>query len=105
MACKDQRRLAIEPQLRKQLMGAGQDFDAALFGIGGIVLPDMIEMGEFGSRAPKVVPNARQNILDLRRRFFRGLGGTVWATHPVSPHPRYHSSSPSPHHSHLHPRL
>src|SRR6266849_3591531 len=93
MACEDQRRLAIEPQLRKQLMGARQDFDAASFGIGGIMLPDMVEMREFGADATKVVPDARQNGLDLRRRFFRERGDQIGAADPLLAHHRSNRAS------------
>ena len=65
MACKDQRRLAVEPQLREQFVGARLDFDAAVFGMRGIMLPDMIEMGEFGAEPAEIVPDACENGLDL----------------------------------------
>ena len=54
MTCKDQRRLAVEPQLREQFMGARLDFDAAVFGMRRIMLPDVIEMGEFGAMRPRL---------------------------------------------------
>jgi hypothetical protein len=38
MACKDQRRFAVEPQLRKQFVEARLDFDPAILGVRGIVL-------------------------------------------------------------------
>ena len=67
MAGKDQRGLAVEAKLRKQLVGARQDFDPAFFGEGGIVLPDVIEMGEFGAKAAEIVPYAGENGLNLLR--------------------------------------
>src|SRR5207247_7880618 len=54
VACENQRRLAVEPQLRKQLMGAWLNFDAAILGMRRIVLPDVIEMGEFGAEATEI---------------------------------------------------
>ena len=85
--------LAIEPQLRKQLVGARQDFDAALFGIGRIVLPDMIEMGKFGADATEIVPDAGENGLDLRRRFFRERGGQIGAADLLLAHHRSNRAS------------
>ena len=34
-------------------------------GCARIVLPDMIEMGEFGAKAAEIVPDAGENGLDL----------------------------------------
>ena len=48
-------------------MGALLDFDAAVFGMCTIMLPDMIEMGEFGAIAAEIVPDAGKNGLDLFR--------------------------------------
>src|SRR5947208_12438968 len=63
MACKDQCRFAVEPQLRKQFVGARLDLDPAILGARGIVLPDMIEMREFGADATEIVPDACENGL------------------------------------------
>src|SRR3984957_16407033 len=66
-------------------MGTLLDFDPAVFGMRAIVLPDMIEMGEFGAIAAEIVPDAGKNGRDLRGRFFRkggrqiGTGGLVFA--------------------------
>ena len=65
MGRKDERRLAVEPQLRKQFVGALLDFDAAILGVRGIVLPDMVEMGEFCADATEIVPDTCENGLDL----------------------------------------
>jgi len=65
MARKDQRRLAVEPQLRKQFVGTLLDFDPAVFGTGAIMLPDMIDMCEFGAEAAEIIPDAFENGLDL----------------------------------------
>ncbi len=35
-----------------------------------VVVPDVIEMGEFGADAAEIVPDAGQNGLDLLGRFF-----------------------------------
>src|ERR1700730_15805653 len=75
MACKDQRRFAVESQLRKQFVGARPDFDPAILGPCGIVLPDVIKMREFGADATEIVPDACENGLDLCRRFLRKCGG------------------------------
>jgi hypothetical protein len=47
-------------------MGTLLDFDPAVFGMRAIVLPDMIEMGEFGAIAAEIVPDAGKNGRDLR---------------------------------------
>ena len=87
MACENQRRLAVEPQLREQFVRARLDFDAAVFGMGGIVLPDVIEMGEFGADAAEIVPDAGEDGLDLLGRFFRKRGGEIGAADPVLAQP------------------
>src|SRR5437879_5338931 len=86
MACKDQCRFAVEPQLRKQFVGARLDLDPAILGARGIVLPDMIEMREFGADATEIVPDACENGLDLCRRFLRKCSGQIGATDPLLPH-------------------
>src|ERR1700722_17535811 len=64
-------------------MGALLDFDPAFFGMRAIMLPDMIEMGEFGAVAAEIVPDAGKYGLDLRRRFFRESGRQVGSGSPV----------------------
>src|SRR5580704_17638730 len=86
MACKDQRRLAVEPQLRKQFVGPRIDLDPAILGARGIVLPDMIEVREFGANATEIVPDACENGLDLCWRFLRKCGGQIGATDLLLPH-------------------
>src|SRR5207245_5031 len=86
MARKDQRWLAVEPQLRKQLMRPRPDLDAAVLGAGGIVLPDVIEMREFSADPTEIVPDAGEDGLDLLRRFFRKRGGQIGATDPLLAH-------------------
>src|SRR6266699_6487612 len=86
MACKDQRRFAVESQLRKQFVGARPDFDPAILGARGIVLPDMIEVREFGANATEIVPDACENDLDLCRRFLRKCGGQIGAADLLLPH-------------------
>ena len=49
----------------------------------GIVVPDVIEMGEFGADAAEIVPDAGQNGLDLLGRFFRERGGQIGAADPL----------------------
>src|SRR5258708_23913077 len=85
MACKDQRRFSVEPQLRKQFVGARLDFNPAILGLRGSVLPDMIEMREFGADATEIVPAACENGLDLCRRFLRKCGGQIASPPPFLP--------------------
>src|SRR5258708_32275397 len=87
MGCKDQRRFAVESKLRKQFVGARPDFDPAILGARGIVLPDMIEVREFGADATEIVPDACENGLDLGRRFLRKCGGQIGATELFLPQP------------------
>src|SRR5258708_36133564 len=47
------------------------------------MLPDMIEMGELSPDAAEIIPDARKNGLDLRRRFFRERCGQVSAADPL----------------------
>src|SRR5215212_1438597 len=70
MACKDQRRLAVQPQLREQLVGARLDFNAAAFWMSGIMFPDVVEMGEFGADTAEIVPDTCENRFDFFGRFF-----------------------------------
>src|SRR6202022_2413169 len=70
----------------KQCVGARLDFDPAILGVRGIVLPDMIEMREFGADATEIVPDACENGLDLCRRFLRKCGGQIGATDLLLPH-------------------
>ena len=50
-----------------------------------VVIPDVVEMGEFGADAAEIVPDARQDLLDLLRRFFREGGFEIFAADPVFP--------------------
>ncbi len=52
-------------------------------GRAAIVLPDMVEMREFGADAAEIVPDACQNGLDLLGRFFRKGGGQIGAADPL----------------------
>ena len=76
---KDQRRFAVESQLREQFVRARLDFDAAVFGMRRIVLPDVVEMREFRADAAEIVPHAGKNGLDFFRRFFRKGSGEIGA--------------------------
>ena len=67
VACKDQGRFAVEPQLREQFVGARLNFDPAVLGAGGIMLPDMVEMSEFGAKTSEVIPDTCQDSLDFLR--------------------------------------
>src|SRR3954464_13669864 len=77
MACKDQRRLAIQPQLREQRVGARLNFDAGVFWMSGIMLPDMVKMGEFGADTAEIVPHTSENGFDFFGRFFREGGREI----------------------------
>src|SRR5882757_5875155 len=87
VACENQRRFAVEPKLREQFVGARLDLDAAVFGMGGVVLPDMVEMREFGADAAEVVPYAGKDGFDLLGRFFRKGGGKIGAADLVLAQP------------------
>ena len=68
MAGEDQRRLAVVPDLVEQLFGPRRELDAAvLVGMVGIIVPDVIEMGELGANAAEIVPDPVQNSLDFFR--------------------------------------
>ena len=85
---KNQRRLAVIAELLEQLARARIEFDAArLFGMGGIVVPDVIEMGEFGADAAEIVPDAGQNCLDLFGGLFRERRRQIRAADPVLAQP------------------
>jgi hypothetical protein len=71
MPCKDQRGLAVEPKLRKQLVGTRQDLDPAFFGKRGIVLADMVEMDEFRAQTAEIIPDAGKDCRD----FFSDFSG------------------------------
>src|ERR1700753_975358 len=83
MTGKDQRRLAVPPELGKQLMGALLNLDAAVLGTRRIVFPNMVEMGEFGADPAEIVPDPGQNRLDLFGRFFRKCGGQIGTGDPL----------------------
>ena len=40
-------------------------FDPAVLGMRRVMFPDVIEMGEFGTEAAEIVPDAGENTLDL----------------------------------------
>ena len=68
MAGEDQRRLAVIPEVIEQLFCSRSEFDATLLlGMIGVVVPDVIEVGELGADATEIVPNAGQNGFDLFR--------------------------------------
>src|SRR5438270_7223796 len=92
MGGKDQRRLVVQSELREQFMGARLNFDTAQFGMRRIVLPDVIEMGEFGADAAEIVPDAGEDGLDLLGRFFRERRGQVGAANFVFPHSPAHGA-------------
>ena len=52
----------------------------------GVVIPDVVEMGEFGADAAEIVPDAGQDFLDLLRGFFREGGREVLAADAVLAH-------------------
>src|ERR1700735_1593289 len=83
MGSKDQRRLLAEAQFGKQFVRPRPDFDPALFRESRIVLPDVIEMGEFGAQTPEIVPDTLQDRLDLVRRFFGESCHQIGATDPM----------------------
>src|SRR5882757_1389453 len=87
VACENQRRFAVEPQLREQFVRALLDFDAAVFWMGGVVLPDVIEMREFGADAAEIVPYAGEDGFDLLGRFFRKGRGEIGAADLVLAQP------------------
>jgi hypothetical protein len=58
----------------------------AILGPRGIVIPDMIEMREFGADTTEIVPDACENGLDLRRRFLRKCGSQIGAADLLFPH-------------------
>ena len=65
----------------------GENFDAAFLGMIDVVVPDMVEMGEFGADAAEIVPDASENGLDLLGRFFRKGGGEIGAADLVLTQP------------------
>src|SRR5258705_13891720 len=88
MACENQGRFAIVPELVKQFLGPRRELDAAWFlGMIGVVVPDVIEMGELGADAAEIVPDAGQNGFDLFGRFLRKGGREIFAADPVLAQP------------------
>src|ERR1700749_4225831 len=86
MACEDQPRLVVEPQLMKQEMGARRKLDTALgIGIFLVEVPDVIDMRELGADAADIVPDTSENLLDLLWRFLWKGGGEVGAADPLLP--------------------
>src|SRR5437879_1757960 len=84
MACEDQCRLAVEPELMEQEMGAGGKLDAALWvGICLVEIPDVVDMGELGADPAEIVPDAGKNPLDFLRRFFRERRGQIGTADPL----------------------
>jgi hypothetical protein len=83
MACKDQRRLAVVPDLVEQFDGPFRQFDTAVFRMVAIVVPDVVEMGEFGADAAEIVPHAGEDRFDLLGRFFREGGLEILAADAV----------------------
>ena len=49
----------------------------------GVVLPDVVEMGELGAESAVIVPDAGQDGLNLLGRFLREGGGEIGATDAV----------------------
>src|SRR6266487_2790445 len=88
MAGENQGRFAIVPELIEQFFCSRRELDASwFFGMIGIVIPDVIEMGEFSADTAEIVPNAGQNAFDLFRRFFRKGGLEILAADPVLAQP------------------
>src|ERR1700694_5152798 len=84
MAGENQRRFAFIPELIKQCFCSRPELDAAVFfGMIGVVVPDMVEMSKFGADATKIVPDTRQNGLDLFRRLFRKGGLEIGTTNSI----------------------
>ena len=79
MTREDQRGLAVVLELGKQFVGARRDLDAAFLGMIDVIIPDVVEMGEFGADAAEIVPDAGQDFLNLLGRFFREGGGEIVA--------------------------
>ena len=52
-----------------------------------VVIPDVVEMGEFGADAAEIVPDAGQDFLDLFGRFFREGGLEILAADAVFAQP------------------
>ena len=65
-------------QLAESSCGARLDFDAAVLGMRGIVIPDVIEMGEFGADASEIVPDARENAPRSPRAIFPETPRSGW---------------------------
>ncbi len=85
---KEQCRLAVVAQFVEQLLAARRELDAAwLVGIPGIMIPDAVDMREFGPDASEVVPDAGQDLLDLLRRLFGEGGREVLATDAILAQP------------------
>src|SRR6202171_570217 len=71
MAREEQGRLAVIPELIEQFLCPRRELDATWsFGMIGVVVPDVVEMREFGADAAEIIPDARENGLDLFRRLF-----------------------------------
>ena len=88
MACEEDRRLAVVAQVIENLLGPRAELDTArLVRMIGVVVPDVVEMGELGADAAEIVPDAGQDFFDLFRRFFREGGREVLAADPVLAQP------------------
>src|SRR5262245_32904935 len=75
VARKKDRGLAVIAQRVEQHLGARAELDTARFlRMIGVIVPDVVKMGELGADAAEIVPDTGKNLLDLFRRFF-GEGG------------------------------
>ena len=79
MGGEDQRRLAVEPELVKQLVGAAGYVDVAELGLFLDVVPDVVDMRELGRAAAEILPDAVQDRLDLLGRFLGECGHEIGA--------------------------
>src|SRR6185295_3443462 len=88
MAGEDDRGLAVVAQSIENLLGPRAEFDAArLVRMVDVVVPDVIEMGEFGADAAEIVPDARQNGFDFFRRLLGKSGLQIFAPDAVLAQP------------------
>src|ERR1700761_206954 len=79
MSGEHQRRLAVEPELVKQLVGAGGHVDVAELRLRFDVIPDMVDVGELGRTAAEIFPDPAQDRFDLFGRLLGECGGQIGA--------------------------
>src|SRR5579885_3865028 len=80
MGGEDQSRLLVICDLYVAVdLLAGNDNSADPVGIGGVPVPDAVELRELGAEATEVVPYAAQNGLDFSGGFFRKSANKIGA--------------------------